>query len=195
MIAPATLSSLETIQRVQGRASSSRWEKPSVATYPGWTRVTCTPWRASSICRASVQPARANLLAEYDPAPGRDTRPATLPPLTIPPGAQRRSSRRRPLGVAAATPVEGGGDPPGHLVQPPLGLDAEQQPPAVVEVEQRLGLAVEQLQPPADGALVLVLGPVLLLGPAGEPVAQLVLVDLEADHRVEGAAELLQPPL
>ena len=59
---------------------------------PGWTRPTWTPWRRSSICSASVQPARANLLAAYDPTRGRATRPDTLPMLTTPLGAERRSS-------------------------------------------------------------------------------------------------------
>ena len=63
-----------------------------MATNPGWTRATWTPCRRSSMYSASVQPARANLLAEYEPALARDTRLATLPMNTIALGAERRSS-------------------------------------------------------------------------------------------------------
>ena len=59
---------------------------------PGSTIPTWTPLGASSRWSASVQPARANLLAEYAPEPPLATRPAVLDTFTIALGAELRSS-------------------------------------------------------------------------------------------------------
>jgi len=72
----------------------SSWGKPSVAMKPGSTRPTCTPFGASSICSASLQPASANFDAEYAPLLGRATRPATEETFTIELGAEARSTGR-----------------------------------------------------------------------------------------------------
>ena len=140
-IVSATLSSVETIQRVQGRASSSRWGKPSVGTNPGWTRLMWTPWRASSMATASVQPARANLLAEYDPTRGRDARPATLPMFTTPLGAERRSSGSR-ASVRRTCGVEVDRHDPADLGPAALGEAPPPADPGVVDQQVEAAVLV-----------------------------------------------------
>ena len=76
------------------RTLSTSWRcgKPSVATKPGSTSPTCTPLRRSSAPSASVQPASANLEAEYAPIFGRARRPDTELTLTTALGADARST-------------------------------------------------------------------------------------------------------
>ena len=89
-IASATLSGVETIRRDSRLSISSRCGKPSVATKPGSTSPTCTPFGFSSAWRPSLQPISANLLAEYAAERAREMRPATLATFTIDDGAERR---------------------------------------------------------------------------------------------------------
>src|SRR4029453_17811517 len=178
-------------QRVQGRASSSRWGKPSVGTNPGWTRATWTPWRCSSMDRASVQPARANLLAEYEPAPARDTRPATLPTNTIPLGAERRSRGSRASVIRtwaskliAITRLTSAQPVRAKLPRPPT--------PALLTSRSRRPWSA----PPPPGVLTQRAGAaVLALAPLGDQGGGRLLEQVGGDHGgpAELGGERLQP--
>ena len=76
----------------------------------------------------------------------------------------------------------------------PTALIADQDPAAVVVLDQRPGLGREHLEAVAD-RLLGVVGAVLLPGPAGQPGQQLLLLDLEVQGQVERDPLGHRPPV